>query len=303
MQTKRQQIHGLLWVKTPLKIFLFFSLFLAVSIVLLTIFIKTRSVPMMEPRGVIAMKERELIITAALLMMVVVLPVLALAMIFGAKYRKSNKKAAHEPEWEHGNIAECCWWGVPCVIVLILAIITYKTSHTLSPYRPIKSDVEPIEIQVVALDWKWLFLYPKQKVASVNFLQVPEKTPIEFELTSDAPMNSFWIPQLGGQIYAMPAMRTKLSLMASQVGDYKGRSAHISGKGFAGMHFVVKASTQEEFDSWVEKTKQSPLRLGIEEYNELVKPSEYHPAATYVLTQPDLFEQIIMKYRESKKSL
>jgi len=290
-------------VKNPLKIFISAFLFLGISAFLLTIFIKSRPVPMMEPRGLIAMKERELIITAALLMMIVVVPVLALAMIFAGKYRKSNEKAKHEPKWEHNSIAECCWWGVPCVIVAILAVLAYKTSHSLNPYKPIKSDVKPIEIQVVALDWKWLFLYPGEEVASINFLQVPEKTPIEFELTSDAPMNSFWIPQLGGQIYAMPSMRTKLHLIANRVGEYKGRSAHISGKGFAGMHFVVRASTRQEFDSWIQKTKKSPLTLGMEEYNALIKPSEYHPVTTYVLTQPDLFEQIIMKYRVPTQSL
>ena len=290
-------------MKTLIKILIAAFLFLTVSAFLLTIFLKHRSIPMMEPRGLIAMKERELIITAALLMMIVVVPVLALAMIFAAKYRRSNERAKHAPNWEHNNIAECCWWGIPCIIVAILAVIAYKTSHSLNPYKPIKSDVRPIGIQVVALDWKWLFLYPEEEVASVNFLQVPEKTPIEFELTSDAPMNSFWIPQLGGQIYAMPSMRTKLHLIANQVGEYKGRSAHISGKGFAGMHFVVKASTREEFDRWIRETKNSPLSLGMKEYNELLEPSEYHPATTYVLTQPDLFEQIIMKYRVPMHSL
>ena len=222
------------------------------------------------------------------------------------RYRASQKKSKHTPDWEHNSIAECCWWGVPLVIVVILAVITWRSSHELNPYKPIDGDQKPLTIQVVALDWKWLFIYPEQGIATVNFVQFPEKTPISFEITADAPMNSFWIPQLGGQIYAMPAMRTRLHLIADEMGSYRGSSSNISGKGFAGMVFTAKSSSQEEFDEWVESVKQSSDHLTLEEYNQLAEPSEYNPVASYVLMQEDLFDQIIMKYiapQQQDKSL
>lgn len=287
-------------MKGVFKIIIGVLVFLGVSSALLTLFIKSHSIPMLEPKGLIAMKERELILTAASLMMIIVVPVLLIALIFAWKYRSANEKTKYLPNWEHDNIAECCWWGIPFLIVAILAVIAYKTCHTLDPFKPIKNGQKPIEIQVVALDWKWLFIYPEQGIASVNFFQIPEKTPINFELTADAPMNSFWIPQLGGQIYAMPAMRSQLHLIANEVGEYRGGAAHISGKGFAGMRFKVKASTKEAFETWVGKMKDSPLSLGTEEYKRLIEPSEYDPVTLYVLTQPDLFDQIIMKYKKPK---
>lgn len=151
-------------------------------------------------------------------------------------------------------------------------------------------------IQVVALQWKWLFIYPEHGVASLNYVQFPAQTPIHFEITSDAPMNSFWIPKLGGQIYAMPAMRSELNLIADQPGNYRGCSANISGDGFAGMRFIAHATADEEFDAWVTSVKQSPQQLSWQEYEELVKPSSYVPPSHFVLAQEGLFDQILMKY-------
>ena len=288
-------------MKKLFKVTIVVLLFLGVSAALLTIYIKNHNIAMMEPKGLIAMKQRELMLTAAILMMIVVIPVLVLTMVFAWKYREDNEKAKHTPDWEHNTIAECCWWGVPLVIIIILAVITYRTSHDLSPTKPIVSDKKAIEIQVVALDWKWLFIYPEQGIATVNFVQFPEKTPVKFEITADAPMNSFWIPQLGSQIYAMPAMRTELNMIADEKGEFRGSSANISGKGFAGMYFKVKASSEEEFNQWVQSVKKSPKRLDFAEYSELVKPSEYDPVASYVLMQHDLFDKILDKYNPPSK--
>ena len=269
--------------------------FLGIAVALLTIFIKNHNIPIMEPKGLIAIQERKLILIASFLMLIVVVPVIVLTLSFAWRYRENNKQAKYTPDWEDNKIAECCWWGIPLVIILILTVITYRTYHSIA------SDKQPIEIQVVALNWKWLFIYPKQGIASINFCQFPENTPIRFEITADAPMNSFWIPQLGSQIYAMPAMITKLNLMANEIGEYRGCSSSISGKGFAGMLFTAKASTEEEFDQWVQSIKQSPKNLGCTEYNELVKPSEYAPVASYVLMQPDLFDRIVDKYFPSSQ--
>jgi cytochrome o ubiquinol oxidase subunit 2 len=288
-------------MKKLFKITIFILLFLGVSAALLIMFIRNHNIPVLEPAGIIASKERDLIFTATLLMLIVVIPVIVLVLIFAWKYREGNKKAKHTPDWEHNSIAEYCWWGVPLVIIAILAVITYRTSHELNPYKPIESDKKALTIQVVALNWKWLFIYPEQGIASLNFLQFPEKTPVQFEITADAPMNSFWIPQLGGQIYAMPAMRTKLSLMADQVGEYRGASSNISGKGFAGMYFTAKASTDSEFERWVERVKSSQKQLGISAYQHLVEPSEYDPVSSYVLIKPDLFDWIINQYAPPTK--
>lgn len=250
----------------------------------------------LDPKGMIALKERDLIYTATLLMLIIVVPVILLTFFICLKYRASNKDAKYDPYWDHNILAESIWWGFPCVIILALSIITWTSSHELDPYKSIvAADTKPLKIQVVALQWKWLFIYPEQKIASVNFFQFPEKTPLSFEITADAPMNSFWLPQLGGQIYAMPGMRSELHLIADALGIFRGSSANLSGEGFAGMTFTAKASSEEDFNQWVETVKQSSS-LGKEEYVLLAKPSQYDPVKNYALKDDDLFDQIIMKY-------
>lgn len=260
------------------------------------LYISTHDFPVLNSKGTIGERESDLIATASLLMLIVVIPVFILTWAFAWRYRESNVKAKHTPDWEHNAIAEYCWWGVPLFIIGILAVVTWTSSHELNPFKPIENGKKPVAIQVVALEWKWLFIYPEEGIATVNFIQFPEKTPIKFEITADAPMNSFWIPALGGQIYAMPAMRTKLHLIAKEPGNFKGVSANISGEGFAGMTFVAKASSQEEFDQWVHSVKQSQKQLSLDAYNQLVEPSQYQPVSTYVLQKQDLFDWIVMKY-------
>jgi cytochrome o ubiquinol oxidase subunit 2 len=259
-------------------------------------YIKTSNIAVLEPKGIIGAKEKHLIITSSELMLIVVIPVLILTLVFAWRYREGNLKAKHTPDWEHNSIAEYCWWGVPLVIISILAVITYKSSHELNPFKPLESDKKPVTIQVVALQWKWLFIYPEQGVASVNYVAFPVNTPVNFEVTSDAPMNSFWIPQLGGQIYAMPAMRSKLHLMANEPGSFRGLSSNISGKGFAGMTFTAFAGSDQEFDDWISRAQQSAKKMDIQEYNALVEPSENNPVETYILTDKNLFDEVLMKY-------
>lgn len=278
------------------------SLLLAAGVVAVCgLYISTHNIPVLEPKGLISSKERELIITCSLLMLVVVIPVLILTFVFAWKYREGNEGAKHTPDWEHNYIAEMCWWGVPFVIIVILAVITWKTSHELNPFKPIESNKKPIEIQAVALNWKWLFLYPNEGIATVNFVQFPEKHPVNFEITADAPMNSFWIPQLAGQIYAMPAMRSKLYVMATEQGTFSGRSSNISGKGFSGMIFKAKSSSENEFNEWVAQVKSSGRALNLKSYEALLEPSEYDPVSYYVLEDRDLFDQIMMKYMTPEK--
>ena len=265
-----------------------------------SIFIILRSdIPVLDPKGWIAQQEKDLLITTSLLLLIVIIPVFVFTLGFAYHYRENNPDARHEPNWEHNSIAECLWWGVPVFIILILSILTWKTTHQLDPFRPLDSTKEPVEVQVVALQWKWLFIYPKEGIATVNFLQFPENTPVNFTLTGDAPMNSFWIPRLGGQIYAMSGMRSKLHLIANEIGDFRGRAAHINGKGVAGMVFTARASSEEDFYSWGESVRNEGSLLDFASYQELAKPSQYVPVQYYTVNE-DLFEKIIDQYKTPK---
>jgi len=261
-------------------------------------YMQTHSIAVLDSKGAIGEQQSDLIITASQLMLIIVIPVFIMMIFFAWRYRASNKKAKHAPDWEHNYVAEYCWWGVPLIIIVVLAILTWRSSHRLNPFTPLESDKKALVIQVIALQWKWLFLYPEQGIATLNYVQFPEKTPVAFEITSDAPMNSFWIPQLGGQIYAMPAMRTQLHLIANEPGVFRGASANISGTGFASMHFTAEACSEEKFAEWVSAVRASGQPLGRDEYEALVEPSEKNPVALYVLKQDDLFDAVIMKYME-----
>lgn len=260
------------------------------------VLVRPSMVALLNPQGIIASKERDLIIITTLLSVIIVLPTFALTFYIAWKYRASNTKARYEPKWDHNSWLEAIWWGVPCAVILVLSAITYASSHELDPYRPIKAGAKPVTIQVVALDWKWLFIYPEQGLATVNYIKVPVNVPLNFQITADAPMNSFWIPQLGGQIYAMAGMSTRSHLLAEQPGSYWGTSANISGRGFAGMRFVAEAVSDAEFADWVAATKQEPRRLDKQTYDELAQPSEHHPRTQYGSTDNDLYTTIVMHY-------
>lgn len=249
----------------------------------------------LSPKGLIGEKQKYLLWIATLLMLIVVVPVFIMTFIIIWKYRSDNQKAKYSPEWNHSTWAEIIWWGIPFIIIVILGALNWIASFDLDPYKPIASDKKPITIQVVALDWKWLFIYPEEKIATVNFIQFPVDTPVHFVITADAPMNSFWIPELGGQIFAMAAMRTELYLIANKMGDYRGVSANISGLGFAGMTFTARASSEEDFNQWVSQVKKSNDVLNIDSYKKLALPSENNPVAYYQLGYFDLFNWILMK--------
>lgn len=251
----------------------------------------------LNPQGEIATKERGLFIFTVLLSLIVVVPVFTLLIVFTLKYRDTNKKkSAYRPNWEGSRILEVIWWGIPCAIILVLGFVTWQSSHQLDPYKHLDSKVKALNVQVVALQWKWLFIYPDQHVASINLLQIPEKTPINFTITSDAPMNSFWIPSLGGQIYAMSGMSTKLSLMADKTGDYNGSSANISGTGFADMKFIARSSSQSDFNTWVKNAQHTGLKLDLTSYSQLAKPATVAKPIFYALSDTGLYDEIVMKY-------
>lgn len=250
----------------------------------------------LNPKGQIADKERTLMLEAALLMLIVVVPVYLMTAYIAFKYRAGNQRAKYSPDLDGNRKLEITWWAIPGVIITILAVITFKSSHDLDPFKKISSPVKPITIEVVALDWKWLFIYPEQNVASVNFVEFPVNTPVNFEITADAPMNSFWIPQLGGQIYAMSGMATELSLIANRAGDYYGSSANISGRGFAAMKFTARATDRPGFEQWLAYAKQSELKLDTGAYKQLARQSTISQPVYYSSAQKGLFNQVLTKF-------
>ncbi|MGL9769248.1 MAG: cytochrome o ubiquinol oxidase subunit II [Sodalis sp. (in: enterobacteria)] len=253
---------------------------------------------LMNPKGQIGLEERSLILTALGLMLIVVIPAIVMAFLFTIKYRASNTKATYSPNWSYSSKIELVVWAVPVLIIIFLATLTWKSTHALDPNKPIISDANPITIQVIAMDWKWLFIYPKQGIATVNEISFPVNVPVKFEITSNSVMNSFFIPQLGGQIYAMAGMNAILHLIANAPGNYKGISANFSGRGFSGMKFTaIVTPDQADFNQWAQKVKASPKTLcTMEAYERLAAPSEYHPIEYFSNVKPSLYQNVISKF-------
>jgi len=275
------------------------STLVAVGIVGLLVFVtQGRDMPVLNTHGTIANQQKELIILVFALGMLIVIPVLTLLFVIAWKSRATSAKAQakYDPEFDGHLGLEALWWGIPFLFIIVLAIITGISTHALDPYKKLDSTVEPLNVQVVALEWKWLFIYPDKGVATLNYLNIPEDTPINFTLTSDAPMNSFWVPALAGQIYTMSGMSTKLSIMADTVGSYDGKSANISGDGFADMTFKVNSMTNTDFSKWLIDSANSKQTLDSASYAKLAAQSKNDGTVTYMLMDNDLYNKIIMKY-------
>jgi cytochrome o ubiquinol oxidase subunit 2 len=249
----------------------------------------------LNPSGTIALAERTLMIHAVEFMLIVIVPVFVLLFFFAWQYRASNKKAKYMPDWEHAKIDELIWWAIPFEIVLILGALTWGSTHTLDPRVPLDTS-PPLVVQVVALDWKWLFIYPEQHIATVNYVRIPVNRAVRFDITADAPMNSFWIPQLGGQIYAMTGMVNSLNLMATETGTFAGSSANYSGEGFAQMKFAAQATSQADFDSWVATVHAAPRTLDKTTFEQLAQPSEGNAVGYYASIDDTLYNTIVMKF-------
>jgi len=282
---------------------LFTALILLIILIMqpLQILYFREKIAVLFPKGIIALEQRNLLFIIQALMLVVIIPVYALTFIFSWIYRSSNPNGKYDPDLVDNTIAEYIWWGIPCVMVLIVSLLTWVKTYELDPYRPIESNNKEMTIQVVALQWKWLFIYPEEQIASLNFVQFPKDIPVRFEITADAPMNSFWIPHLGGQIYAMPKMKTVLNLIANEEGDFRGSSANISGEGFAGMTFIARASSEEQYKQWIQSGKQASKTLDLQEYGLLAAPSQNNPVEIFQLKDMGLFDQIVNKYMHPQK--
>ncbi|UPJ74180.1 ubiquinol oxidase subunit II [Bradyrhizobium sp. 187] len=260
----------------------------------------------LDPKGPIAQAERQILFNALGIMLAIVIPVILATLGFAFWFRASNERARYRPDFTYSGRLELLVWSIPGMTVLLVGGVAWIGAHDLDPGKPINSAVKPVKVQVVSLDWKWLFIYPEQGIASVNKLVVPVGTPISFELTSSSVMNSFFVPQLGSQIYTMSGMATRLHLQADHLGTYAGISAMFSGDGFPDMHFTVDAVTDDGFAQWVRQTGLTGSVLDQPAYADLVKPSKAVAPFTYRSVVPDMFNSIVsvgMGTQESSLSM
>ncbi|MBR0648380.1 ubiquinol oxidase subunit II [Roseomonas terrae] len=256
----------------------------------------------LNPAGDVAQRQGDLVLMATGLMLLIILPVMALTVLFAWRYRAANREARYEPEWSHSTGLELVIWAAPLIIIICLGALTWAGTHLLDPYRalsriapdrPVAASTRPLEVQVVALDWKWLFILPEQGVASVNELAAPVDRPIRFRITSTAVMNSFFIPALAGQIYAMPGMETTLHGVINRAGEYEGFSANYSGAGFSGMRFRFHGLDGNGFEGWVAQLRQAGEGLDRQRFLALQRPSQNEPIRHFSAVDPDLFSAIV----------
>lgn len=255
-------------------------------------------VGMLNPKGLIASEERKLFFDTLALMLIVVLPVIVMSFTFVYHYQVSHRIRVYKPNWGHSYFLETLWWGIPCVIITVLAILTWKKTYELDPYSKIAGlNQPPLLIQAIALPWKWLFIYPDQDIASVNQLVIPVGQQVEFWITADnVPMSAFFIPQLGSQIYAMAGMRTRLHLVAEHPGNYEGLDTQYNGAGFSDMHFNVQVVSPAEMQQWINQTKLSTSHLTETEYATLLNPSMNNSPQLFSGISTNLFESVLMTY-------
>jgi cytochrome o ubiquinol oxidase subunit II len=247
----------------------------------------------LDPKGPIASAQRLILFNATGIMLAIVIPTLLATLAVAFWFRASNYRATYLPEFEYSGRLELLVWSIPVMTIILVGGVAWIGSYDLDPPKPIASSAKPLKVQVVSLDWKWLFIYPEQNIASVNHLTIPAGTPVSFELTASGVMNSFFVPQLGSQIYTMPKMVTRLNLLADQTGQFHGISANFSGDGFADMHFIADAVPTEQFAQWVAAARSTGPELNAQTYADLTKPSQAVAPFTYRTVAPDLFGGIV----------
>jgi cytochrome o ubiquinol oxidase subunit 2 len=246
-----------------------------------------------DPIGPVAAQEKQLLINSTAIMLAIIIPTMIATVAFAWWFRRGNKKATYRPDWEYSGAVEMVVWGIPVLTIMLLGGIAWIGSHDLDPAKPLKSNVPPLKVDVVSLDWKWLFIYPDQGIATVNQLVVPAGTPVSYRLTSATVWNVFWVPQMGSMIYTMPRMTTHLNLQADRQGTFDGVSGHFSGDGFPGMKFKVQSMPADQFAMWAQGARGSGPLLDGRSYAELSKPSSYVKPMTYGGVAPGLFEAIV----------
>src|SRR5437868_10593716 len=246
----------------------------------------------LDPVGPVASAEKQILINSTAIMLAIIIPTMIATIAFAWWFRRGNSKATYRPDWEYSGAVEMVVWAIPALTVMLLGGIAWIGSHDLEPSKPLKAAVPPLKVEVVSLDWKWLFIYPDQGIATVNQLVVPAGTPVSFRLTSATVWNVFFVPQMGTMIYTMPRMTTRLNLQADRPGIYDGRSAHFSGDGFPGMEFKVHAVPPQQFAAWVQSAHRPGQILDARAYAQLSQPSSYVKPTTFSAVAPGLFGAI-----------
>ena len=260
---------------------------------------------LLDPKGDVGVQVTSLIVTAFGLMLIVVIPVIVLTLWFAWRYRKANTRATYAPNWSHSSAIETVVWLVPLAIIAALGVLTWRSSHTLDPHKPLASAATTLQVQVVSLDWKWLFIYPEQGIATVNELVLPKDRPVHFRVTSGSVMNSFMVPALGSQIYAMAGMDNDVYLVANHEGQYSGRSTNYSGAGFARMTFGTRVTSTQGFNDWVAQTQQqaAPGLSFAQGYAALATPSVGAPVQRFSAVSPTLYQDIINSFRQGTPTM
>ncbi|EMR0462724.1 ubiquinol oxidase subunit II [Stenotrophomonas maltophilia] len=251
---------------------------------------------LLDSTGMVGLAQRDLILICIGLMLIVVIPAIVLTFVFAWRFRAGNTKAKYTPDWSHSTKVEIVVWGVPLIIIAVLAVIVWKSTHELDPYKPLDVAGEPLHVDVIATDWKWVFVYPDLGIATVNQLNFPANRPLAFNITSNSTMNTFFIPQLGGQIYAMAGMRTQLHLIANEPGQFRGMSGNYSGHGFSNMKFIATASSNEDFERWVAEVRNAPAALSFTQFKALAAPSKNAPVQHFSSVEPLLFKKVIDQF-------
>src|SRR5467141_942353 len=257
----------------------------------------------LDPKGPIAAAERQILSNSLGIMLAIVIPTILATLGVAWWFRSSNKRARYLPNFDYSGRLEMLVWSIPAMTVLLVGGVAWVGSHDLDPRKLMSATAKPIKVQVISLDWKWLFIYPDQGIATVNQLTIPVGTPVSFELTSSGVMNSFFVPQLGSQIYAMAGMVTRLQLQADHPGSYRGMSAQYSGEGFADMTFNVDAVAPEKFSEWVDAARNVGVELNVTTYAELAKPSASVTPFTYRSVAPGLFDRIMVSEMQSDDAM
>ncbi len=247
----------------------------------------------LDPVGPVGAAEKQIMINSTAIMLAIIIPTMIATVAFAWWFRRGNKKAVYRPDWEYSGAIEMVVWAIPALTIMLLGGIAWIGSHDLDPAKPLKSTVPPVKVEVVSLDWKWLFIYPDQGIATVNQLVVPAGTPVSFRLTSATVWNVFFVPQMGTMIYTMPRMTTRLNLEADRQGTFNGLSAHFSGDGFPGMQFQVHSLPPDQFVMWAQGARGSGQVLDAAGYTQLEKPSSYVKPMTYGAVAPGLFDAIV----------
>lgn len=266
-------------------------------ILLLRYFMRGKNIALLNSKGFIAHEQRSLMLFTMIVTFAVAIPTFVFLFFVVWKYRESNPKTVKTSAKGSKKSVVLSIWLIPTAVMLVLAGVMWPATHSLAPQKKLAADSSTLNIQVISLRWKWVFIYPEQKIATVNFVQLPVNTPVTFEMTADeAPMSSFWIPNLGGQLYTMTSHVNRLNLIADTPGDYPGSTPEINGTGFAGMKFTTRVSSMNEFNNWTASVKQSPDVLDNASYKKLLIPSEYNPTALYSAYEPNLYDRVIAKY-------